>query len=158
PACIVLRASPAQRDECRSHSCGYAERQDEAAVARRTFGIAHMLRTHTDSDCVAQRTMDARYARRELELPRRLQRPRIREHMLESCVRSPLRSLRQARRKFAAALPPSERLLGYVAAPQRGSEQISCRHRVLYRQIDPDTARRRHRVGRVADAQQPRTM
>ena len=68
----------------------------------------------------------------------------------------------QRLRRFGRKLPPAldrTQIVGADHAPQqRLGENVRRRHRVLDRQVDADPADRRHRVGRVADAQQPRPM
>src|SRR5260370_2486402 len=69
-----------------------------------------------------------------------------------------LEALRDAGRKIAARLHLAQVILGEPALAQRRRENICGGDRVLNREIDADAAHRRHRVCRVADAQQARAM
>src|SRR6266576_2714357 len=68
-----------------------------------------------------------------------------------------LQPLRHARGQLAALLNPAQVFDRELSFPQRFEENVSCRYRILNREIDTDTADRRHRMGGVADAQQTRT-
>ena len=57
---------------------------------------------------------------------------------------------------LAAALHGAKVAHGDVAVHEFGGEHVRCRDGVLNREIDADAADRRHRVRRVADAEQAR--
>ena len=67
-----------------------------------------------------------------------------------------LQPLRHPRREHAAALHGGEIVVADGPGAQRRGQAVRGRDRVLDREIDADAADRRHRVRRVADAQQPR--
>src|SRR5260370_34654996 len=69
-----------------------------------------------------------------------------------------LEALRDAGRKIAARLQLVQVILGEPTLAQRRRENICGGDRVLNREIDADAAHRRHRVRRIANAQQARAM
>ena len=69
-----------------------------------------------------------------------------------------LQSLRDAGGEFAAPLYFREIGGARLAVSKRCRQYVGCCDCVLDCQIDPDTAHRRHSVGRVADAHQARAI
>src|SRR5262245_2161833 len=66
--------------------------------------------------------------------------------------------LSHARRPFPPLLHPTQIIYPAIPLPELVREQICCRHRVLYRQIDADAACGRHCMRGVAYEEQPRTI
>jgi hypothetical protein len=79
----------------------------------------------------------------------------IQQRVDDPALHCELHALNDLHRQGAAALHRSEFAGSQPALAQRYRENIGGGDRVLHRQIDPDPADRRHRVRRVADAQQP---
>ena len=67
-----------------------------------------------------------------------------------------LNLLRHARRERAALLYRLQIVIRYLTRFQRRGQAVGRRHRILHGDIDADAADRRHRVGCIADADQPR--
>ena len=92
-------------------------------------------------------------ARRE----RRLERSALDQHRRnDPALHGDLQPLRQARGQLPALLDPAQMIGRQLSFAQRFEENVGCRHRILDRQIDADTADRRHGVGGVANAQETR--
>ncbi|SLD77102.1 Uncharacterised protein [Mycobacteroides abscessus subsp. massiliense] len=70
-------------------------------------------------------------------------------------MREELCGLGDYRREHPAALHGGQVRTGDALVTQRSGEDTGCRDSVLNGKIDPDTTEARHRVGRIADAQQP---
>ena len=64
-----------------------------------------------------------------------------------------LHSLYQARRPFASRLYFSQIVHGNWTTPQFLREQIRRRYRILDSEVNPDSARGRHGMRRIADAE-----
>jgi len=64
-----------------------------------------------------------------------------------------LNSLRHFRRPSTALLNLLQVVGSQPSRSQRSCQDIGRRNRILNRQIDPHTADRRHRMGRITDAE-----
>ncbi len=89
-----------------------------------------------------------------LKLPRRLRRTGILKYPLKQTVCKDLHLLGHDRRELSSPLNQCQSRFGDPSFAKRISQQVSCGHRVLNREIDSYSASRRHGVCRVAYAQQ----
>jgi hypothetical protein len=119
---------------------------------------ADVLRPDSDSYEARGEVLDSRDAGCRFELPVRLERAGVREHVLESFVRIHLEELRHARGELATLLDGGEQLIRYLPFPQGTGEQVGGRDRILNGEVDADTTGGRHGVGGVADAQESRAV
>ena len=94
---------------------------------------------------IAQQACDERQRRR---------RPASQRAADHAILDQPLQPLGRARRKRTAALHGLEIVDRHLAAPQRFGQDVRRGHGILDREVDPDPTDRRHRVCRVADAEQ----
>ena len=89
---------------------------------------------------------------------RRLRRGGAAQHVADDAILDRhLNALRHARRRFAAALYGTQIVQRGAALAQSRHQDVRRGDRVLDRQVDADAADRRHRMRRIADAQQPGT-
>src|SRR5262249_54927733 len=114
----------------------------------------HMLRPDTDTD--EARTHSAQYRRtfQQPHDPREASWSRDIKTSTDLLSDQCLHASRDPRRKRAAALYLGEIADADGAVAKGFCQYISGRDRILDGKIDPDTAHRRHGVGRISDAQQ----
>ena len=74
----------------------------------------------------------------------------------DALLHEELHRLHHLGRPFAPRLHLGKQLAGHAPLAQRLPENIGGGDRVLNGEIDADAADRRHGVGRIADAEQPR--
>ena len=134
-----------------------AGRPGRDEVLRAASGVADVLGPH------AERQHAARNAPQQRPLQHLDQQRRLRP-LAVPCSAGPIRLFCSVictrcvkrvgnSRRCCTALSVSDR---HRAAPQRLGQDIGRGHRVLHREIDADAADRRHRVRRIADADQAR--
>ena len=95
---------------------------------------------------------------RDLQLPWRLRRTGILEYFREKLMSLDLQELGGARGKLAPALDARQQRLGDVSVAKRAGQQVRGGHGILDREVDANSARRRHGMGGVSNAEQSRPM
>ncbi|HLH42751.1 MAG TPA: hypothetical protein VKV74_07190 [Bryobacteraceae bacterium] len=113
-----------------------------------------MLGPDADPDGAAYQSLDAGNADCELSLPGNMGWSGILKNSIESGMDSALEELSDPGREFTAALKARQNFFADASLSQRGSEEPRGSDRVLDRPMDAYSANRRHRMRRIADAQQ----
>ena len=126
--------------------------------ARRWFGHArsYMLTPYSDAHSIPQCPVNTWYPQSQFELPWCLQRPGILEYLRDPFMRECLDRLCDSGRKISPFLNRGKIRFRHEALFERSGEDVGGRHGILNREVDSDAANRRHRVRRIADAQQAR--